>query len=35
MKRAPRASTSLAERGATMTIAIAAGMIAAPAASVE
>ena len=34
MNRAPRASTSLAERGATMTMNRAAGMIAAPASSV-
>ena len=35
MKRAPLASTSTADRGATITIAIAAGMIAVPASRVE
>jgi hypothetical protein len=35
VNRAPRASTSFAERGATMTMQTAAGMIAKPASSVE
>ena len=35
VKRAPRASTSFADRGATTTMTSAAGRIAAPASSVE